>query len=138
MGKNNYIQQFGYTEMYEWTSIPTDGKLLGYFVQFSKRYQDRIEKSYLEDAQIAGVTTICSVLESDNPDYWKNTYMTNNVGDVFMREETLAIGVKCYDQDLELSYMSTRPWKHYVKVLNKEYDASKKYIQRRYRFKKNS
>ena len=123
------IQPFGYTEMYEWTKTPTNQRF-GLFVQFSKRYPDRIEPCHSEDGVLAGVSSICSAVESDNPQQWKYAYMCNSVGDVFMKEETLAVGVKCYDQHNELSYISTRPWKHYVKVPNKYLDTTKKYVPR--------
>ena len=123
------IQPFGYTEMYEWTKTPANQRF-GLFVQFSKRYPDRIELCHSEDGVLAGVSSICSVVESDNPQQWKYAYMCNSVGDVFMKEETLAVGVKCYDQHNELSYISTRPWKHYVKVPNKYLDTTKKYVPR--------
>lgn len=125
----NLIQPFGYTEMYEWVKTPSDERF-GLFVQFSKRYPNMIEPYHAEDAVLAGVSSICSVVESDNPSQWKYAYMCNAVGDTFLREETLAVGVKCYDSHNELSYMSTRPWKHYVKVPNKYLDKSKEYIPR--------
>ena len=123
------IQPFGYTEMYEWARTPSDRRF-GLFVQFNKRYPNMIEPCHSGDGVLAGVSSICSVIESDNPQQWKYAYMCNSVGDVFMKEETLAIGVKCYDQHNELSYISTRPWKHYVKVPNKYLDKEKKYVQR--------
>ena len=123
------IQPFGYTEMYEWTKTPANQRF-GLFVQFSKRYPDRIELCHSKDGVLAGVSSICSAVESDNPQQWKYAYMCNSVGDVFMKEETLAVGVKCYDQHNELSYISTRPWKHYVKVPNKYLDTTKKYVPR--------
>lgn len=123
------IQGFGYTEMYEWVRTPVD-KRFGLFVQFSKRYPEKIEPFHDADAALAGVSTICSAIESDNPPQWKFAYMCNAVGDVFMREETLAVGVKCYDSQKELSYISTRPWKHYVKVPNKYLDTTKQYVPR--------
>ena len=56
------IQPFGYTEMYEWTKTPTNQRF-GLFVQFSKRYPDRIEPCHSEDGVLAGVSSICSAVE---------------------------------------------------------------------------
>lgn len=123
------IQPFGYTEMYEWYQTPVERKF-GLFVQFNKRYPNKIEPYHTEGAQLAGVSSICSVIESDNPKQWKYAYMCNAVGDVYMKEETLAVGIKQYDQHKELAYISTKPWKHYIKVPNKYYDSTKKYVER--------
>ena len=128
MASEKLIQPFGYTEMYEWVKTPE--QRFGLFVQFSKRYPNQIEKYHDEHGVLAGVSTICSVIESDNPQQWKYAYMCNSVGDVYLKEETLAVGVKCYDQHNELSYISTRPWKHYVKVPNKYLDKNLKYVPR--------
>lgn len=126
--EGQYIQPFGYTEMYEWVRAPI--KRFGLFVQFSKRYPNRIEPYHDSNAILAGVSSICAVTESDNPKQWKYAYMCNNVGDVFVKEETLAVGVKCYDQDKEMSYMSTRPWKHYIKIPNEYLDEKRTYVPR--------
>lgn len=126
---NQLIQPFGYTEMYEWVRVPQDWRF-GLFVQFNKRYPNMIEPSHDAGGIICGVSSICSVIESDNPPQWKYSYMCNDVGDTYMKEETLAIGVKCYDEQNEMSYMSTRPWKHYVKVPNAQLDSRRQYIPR--------
>lgn len=123
------IQPIGYTEMYEWSKIPEQNRF-GLFVQFNKHYPDLIEPYHSEDGVLAGVSSICSVVESDNPEQWKYAYMCNAVGDVFVKEETIAVGIKCYDQHNEMSYMSTRPYKHYVKVPNKYLDSSRQYVPR--------
>ena len=125
------IQPFGYSEMYEWSIIPQISQTkLGSFVQFSKHYPDKIELYHDEDGILAGVSTICSVLESDDPDNWPLTYLSDPVGDIYLRKETLAVGIKQYDQNNELSYIQTKPWEHYVKVKSKEFDDSKKYVKR--------
>lgn len=123
------IQSFGFTEMYEWVNIP-QGPRFGLFVQFNKHYPSRIEPYFDKDAVLAGVSTICSTIESDDPAAWKYSYMCNEVGDVFLREETLAVGIKQYDQHKELAYISTQPYKHYVKVPNQHFDSTKQYVPR--------
>ena len=123
------IQPFGYSEMYEWAHTPIEQKY-GLFVQFSSNDPDKIEPSHEYDPVIAGVSTICAVAESDNPSEWKNKWACNEVGDIFMEKETLAVGNKVYDQHLEMAYIQTRPWDHYIKIKNKEFDDSLKYIPR--------
>ena len=39
-------------------------------------------------------------------------------GDNYLKKERLAVGIKQYDQHNEFSYISTRPWEHYVNVIN--------------------
>lgn len=121
------IQNFGYSEMYEWSNV--SNRNFGIFVQFDKRNPNKIEP-YTGDGVLLGVSTICSVLESDDPDNWKYAYIVNEVGDFYLKEETLAVGIKDYDQNEEMSFIKTQPWKHYVKVEVDGYDSSKKYVRR--------
>ena len=129
MENNQLIQPFGYTEMYEWVNVPTPARF-GLFVQFSKHYPNKIEPFFNKDAVLAGVSTICSTAESDNPANWKYAYMSNEVGDVFLKKETLAVGIKQYDQHLEMAYISTRPYEHFVKVPNQHLDPNQQYVPR--------
>ena len=69
-------------------------------------------------------------MESDDPDNWKYAYIVNEVGDFYLKEETLAVGIKDYDQNEEMSFIKTQPWKHYVKVEVDGFDSSKKYVRR--------
>lgn len=121
------IQKFGYTEMYEWSS--PSNKRLGLFVQFDKRHPNKIQP-YTGDGVLVGVSTVCSVKESDNPDNWKSAYLCDEVGDYYLKKETLAVGVKEYDQKEEMAYIKTMPWDHYVKLPSDKYDSSKKFIKR--------
>lgn len=123
----NLIQKFGYTEMYEWSNV-SDNKF-GLFVQFDKRNPNKI-KPYTGDGILVGVSTICSVLESDNPDNWRFAYMTNETGEFYLKKETLAVGIKEYDQNEEISFIRTQPWSHYVKVNTDKFNANQKYIKR--------
>lgn len=125
------VQSFGYTEMYEWNVTPTDpARRLGVFVQFSKRSPDKIEIYDDPTAQITGVTTVCSTITSDDPEAWPLAYKHDEIGDYYVKLERLAVGVKQYDQDLEMSYIKTQPYDHYVKVINPLYDSTRKYIKR--------
>ena len=125
------IQPFGFTEMYEWYVPLTDQeRRLGVFVQFSKRSPDKIEIYDSPDRHLVGVTTVCSTITSDDPASWPFAYKHDAVGDYYVKLERLAVGVKQYDQDLEMSYIKTQPYDHYVKVLNPLYDTERKYVKR--------
>ena len=126
MENDRIIQNFGYTEMYEWVKVPQTK--LGIFVQFSNHYPDKIEPYH--GGVLTGVSTVCSAIESDDPVNWPKAYITDSVGDVYMKEEKLAVGIKQYDQSNEFSYMATRPWSHYVKIENPVYDKNIKYTKR--------
>lgn len=128
--QESLFQKFGFTEMYEWATIPQPANKFGRFVQVSKRYPDKVEPTHDSLTHLIGVSTICSVIESDNPQEWKNTFMFNEVGDFYMKEETLAVGVKQYDQDLEMAYIMTKPWKHHIKIINPKYNKELKYVPR--------
>lgn len=124
----NLIQPFGFSEMYEWVRIPK--QKLGLFVQFSKRYPDMIEPYHDKDGVLVGVSTICSMIDSDDPDEWKYAYACNNVGDIYLKKERLAVGIKQYDQENELSYISTRPYEHFKKIQNPKYNKDLEYAKR--------
>lgn len=123
----NLIQKFGYTEMYEWSNA--SNKKLGLFVQFDKRNPNKIQP-YTGDGVLVGVSTVCSTIESDNPENWRFAYMANEVGDLYLKKETLAVGIKEYDQNEEMSYIRTKPWSHYVKIYTDQFDSNKQYVKR--------
>ena len=124
---DSLIQTFGYTEMYEWSNA--SNKKLGLFVQFDKRNPNKI-KPYTGDGILVGVSTVCSAIESDNPENWRFAYMANEVGDLYLKKETLAVGIKEYDQNEEMSFIKTQPWSHFVKVPTPLYEPDRKYVKR--------
>ena len=124
------IQGFRFIEMYEWEQVPDPQFKLGRFVTFSKTKPNKIVAAQDTDEYIVGVTTVNSVLESDNPDEWKYKNLCNEYGDMYLRKEKLAVGQKVYDQLLEMNYIKTSPWEHYIPIPNKYYDDSKKYVKR--------
>ena len=93
---DSLIQTFGYTEMYEWSNA--SNKKLGLFVQFDKRNPNKI-KPYTGDGVLVGVSTVCSASESDNPENWRFAYMANQASDIYHKKETLAVGIKEYEQN---------------------------------------
>lgn len=123
------IQKFGYSEMYEWMNVPEPEFRLGRFVQFSKEHPGKIERYHNGDF-ILGVSTICSSFESDNPDHWKYAYMCNEYGDMYLQKERLAVGIKQYDQQNELSFIKTQPWEHLIQIENEAFKKDQQYIKR--------
>lgn len=128
MNENN-IQEFGYTEMYEWGQVYDAAKKISKFVTFDEQQPNKIRFAHDND-DILGISTVCAAVVSDDPDEWKYKYLCNEYGDLYLTKERLAVGKKEYDQKLELNYIRTYPWEHYIKVENKYFDKDKKYIKR--------
>lgn len=127
---DDLIQKFGYSEMYEWEELPTNETKLGRFVTFSKNDPSKIVRVNKNNQQVLGVTTVNSVVDSDNPEEWKYKNLCNEYGDLYLRKEKLAVGEKVYDQLNEMNYIRTRPWEHFITIDNKYYDKEKKYVKR--------
>jgi len=123
------IQKFGYTEMYEWANIPEHNNRLGRFVTFDKKQPNKITYAKNDDF-ILGVSTVCAQDTSDDPNEWKYSYLCNEYGDLYLQKEKLAVGTKQYDQYLEMNYIRTYPWEHYIKINNKYLDKEKEYVKR--------
>lgn len=129
MEELNLIQNFGFSEMYEWSD--TSKIALGVFVTFDSSMPNKIiPYGYDNNKEILGITTVNSAIESDNPERWKYAYMCNEVGDIYLKKEKLAVGQKVYDQILELNYIQTKPWEHFIPIENQYYDKNKEYIPR--------
>lgn len=126
--ENEFIQKFGYAEMYEWANPTLVPNRLGIFVQFDKDNPEKIVP--YDNGTMVGVTTINSTIISDNPDQWKHANMCNEVGDLYLKKEKLAVGQKVYDEVLEFNYIITRPWEHFITVKNENYNPELKYIPR--------
>ena len=127
-GDNN-IQKFGYTEMYEWVpNIDLDNRIAR-FVTFDKDYPDRIRLAHDND-NIIGVSTVCALTTSDDPDEWKYSYLCNEFGDLYLKKERLAVGTKVYDQKMEMNYIKTYPWEHFIKIESQYLDKNKEYVKR--------
>jgi hypothetical protein len=129
---DSLIQKFGFSEMYEWENIPAPNNRLARLVCFSKKNPEKIVLYGEEKGanHIVGVTTICSIIDSDNPDEWKYAYLCNEYGDIYLQKERLAVGEKIYDQVNEINYIKTRPWEHFIRIPNKSYDDKKQYVKR--------
>lgn len=126
--EDEFVRQNGYTEMFEWQTIPN--LTYGLFVQFSKNEPEKIEPYWQDDGVLVGVSTVSALCVSNDPEYWHDAFMYNEYGDNFLKKERLAVGIKQYDQHNEFSYISTQPWEHYIKVTNPNYDKHRKYVKR--------
>ena len=130
MNENDFIQKFGYSEMYEWAQIPPQQYRLGRFVTFSAENPDKIVPVSKTTDVVFGVTTVNSVVDSDDPVEWKYKNICNEYGDMYLQKERLAVGTKVYDQVNEINFIRTYPWEHYIPVQNKYFDPEKKYVKR--------
>lgn len=131
MAQDNYINPVGYSEMYEWSDPSGIESPYGLFVTFDyAHHPDKIVPVKSGSSDILGVTTIQAVDTSDDPSNWKYAYMCNEVGDKFLKNDKIAIGVKEYDQVEEFSYIHTRPYNHFVQVPSKVYDPKREYVKR--------
>lgn len=130
MNDNDFIQKFGYSEMYEWDEIPAAQYRLGRFVTFSSKNPDRIVPVSKASDVVFGITTVNSVVDSDNPSEWRYKNICNEYGDMYLTKERLAVGAKVYDQVNEINFIKTYPWEHYVPVQNKYFDEKRQYVKR--------
>jgi hypothetical protein len=124
------IQRFGFSEMYEWDELPEPNCRLGRFVTFSEKNPDKIRLVKGSNENILGISTVNSVIDSDDPAEWKYKNMCNEYGDTYLRKEKLAVGQKVYDQLNEMNYIQTRPWEHFIPIENKYYNKDAQYIPR--------
>jgi hypothetical protein len=123
------LQPFGYSEMYEWEVVP-DQKFAR-FVTFSKNDPSKIVPfGASADDFILGISTINSFCDSDNSPEWHKKYKTNEVGDLLIEKERLAVGTKIYDENMEMSLIKTYPWEHLVLIPSEEYDETQTYKPR--------
>lgn len=129
MENNSFINPVGYSEMYEWSQIPAESPY-GFFVRMNPEHPDKIDLVRSASQDVLGVTSIQASSTSDDPDNWKYAYLCNEVGDKFLKNERIAIGVKVYDQLNEFSYINTRPYDHYVPVPTQNYHPDQKYVKR--------
>ena len=126
---HTFINKFGYSEMYQWTAIPQDVVLFGKVVQFDTQYPYLIRLAQDEN-NIVGITTINSVIDSDNPDHWAYQNVFNEYGDVYLRQTSMAVASKEYDDLNELSYMRTHKQDILEPITNKQYDPTQQYTLR--------
>ena len=124
---NKLIQNFGFCEMYEFSNEVSNK--YGKFVQFDPENPYKIILC-TNPENVIGITSINSVINSDDPELWPSMINRNEYGDAYMKREILSVGQKQYDQINEMPYIETKPWTNFTPLINEEYDETKKYIQR--------
>ena len=121
--------KFGFTEMYEWET-PPERAINGRFVEFSSSTPAKIVLAKNDTSNIIGVTTVCTVCTSDNPDHWQGKNIANEFGDVYVKKKTVVEGHKQYDDKEEMNYIHTSTRMKYVPIIHPMFDEDKKYIMR--------
>lgn len=130
MENNELINKFGYCEMYEWSQIPIDQYRYGRFVEFDENYPDKI-RFVVSGKSIIGVASInYNGTISDDMDHWWLENQFDDYGDILMRNETLAVGIKQYDNNKEMSYIKTQKYEHVIPIKRDIFDKEKKFKKR--------
>ena len=105
---NNIRLNFGFSEMYEWSEIPSEGiSLYGKIVQFDPNCPEKIRLAQNKE-NIVGITTINSVIDSDDPDHWQYQYVFNSYGDIFMIPNQYISCEESYDSELEVKKLDRK------------------------------
>jgi hypothetical protein len=124
------MNKFGYSEMYEWSELFEFNIVpYGRFVSFDNNEPGKIKLANNYD-NIIGVTTINSVITSDDPDEWQGKYLCNEYGDCFLQEKDKAVAVNAYDDINEMPYIATYKDSEVVPVVNDAFDKSRIYKKR--------
>ena len=124
------MNKFGYSEMYEWSELFKFNIVpYGRFVTFDEKEPGKIKLANNNDNPI-GVTTINSVITSDDPEEWQGKYLCNEYGDCFLQERDKAVAVNAYDDVNEMPYIATYKDTEVVPVVNEQFDKSRIYKKR--------
>lgn len=125
------LNEFGYSEMYEWNDVPESDMRLGRFVSFNPVNTSKIELyNSTSNKPLVGITTINAITVSDNPNEWPGKYLMTDVGDLYLTNEVLSVGDRVYDENLEMSFIRTQKWEHLIKIQNPNYIAENEYVKR--------
>lgn len=124
------MNKFGYSEMYEWSELFEFNIVpYGRFVSFDNNEPGKIKLANNDD-NIIGVTTINSVITSDDPNEWQGKYLCNEYGDCFLQKKDKAVAVNAYDDINEMPYIATYKDSEVVPVVNDTFDKSRIYKKR--------
>lgn len=130
MNSSSLTNKFGFSEMYEWSQIPIDKYRYGRFVEFDPDYPDKIRLS-VSGTNVVGVASINAVDNiSDDMDHWWLENQFDEFGDILMKNETLAVGVKKYDNMKEMSYIETQKYDHLIPIKRETFRSDVKYNKR--------
>lgn len=131
MENQDLTNKFGYAEMYEWSTVPIDKYRYGRFVQFDTNFPGKIRPYINDNTPVIGVSSINrNIPISDDTDHWWLENNFDEYGDIYMTNETLAVGIKRYDNNKEMSYIETSKYDHLIPIKNDKYDANKNYVKR--------
>ena len=124
------MNKFGYSEMYEWSELFEFNIVpYGRFVSFDNNEPGKIKLANNYD-NIIGVTTINSVITSDDPNEWQGKYLCNEYGDCFLQKKDKAVAVNAYDDINEMPYVATYKDSEVVPVVNDTFDKLRIYKKR--------
>ena len=121
------MNTFGYSEMYEWSErFKFDIIPYGRFVTFDSDEPGKIRLCNSYDGTI-GVTTINTVITSDNPEEWQGKYLCNEFGDIYLQENESNESItkispvinELYNSELSYKKRSDRPEWIRVNLLGK-------------------
>ena len=124
------ISNVGFSEMYEWSDVPTQSEKFGKFVQFSLEDPGKIEPYHTVNAKVIGITTVEGKVVSDDPDYWKGQFYCNEYGDAYLGKDTIAVGVKKYDHVNEFSFIATEKEEELVPITTEKFDNNAQFVKR--------
>lgn len=115
---------YEWSELFEFNIVP-----YGRFVSFDNNEPGKIKLANNYD-NIIGVTTINSVITSDDPNEWQGKYLCNEYGDCFLQKKDKAVAVNAYDDINEMPYVATYKDSEVVPVVNDTFDKSRIYKKR--------
>jgi len=124
----NYVNKVGYAEMYEWKP-DYYLKYIGRLVDLDSDDPSKIVLAHNTNDPI-GVTSINFLCVSNNPNEWHDKYAKNNMGDTLMNSVEIAYATNEYDQVKEFAFMSTKKANVYMPQESKDFDKTKKYVER--------
>lgn len=132
---DNLINKFGYSEMYEWSELfKFDIVPFGRFVTFDTNSYGKIKLVDDDNDFIVGVTTINSLITSDDPEEWQGKYLCNEFGDILLHEKEYVKAENTYDDVEELPYVKTLKDIKLEPVVNESYNKDLIYKKRSDRY----
>jgi len=132
-----YGELFGISELFEWgeeikidKEHPEDQiQFICKLVQFSEQYPHTVIRAR-NTKNLVGISTINSEIKASNPQEWSGKYLMNEYGDLYLKQEDSAYGVKEYDSVNEFSYISTKQKTLHIPLINSNYDPDREYLPR--------
>lgn len=125
----NFMNKFGYAEMYEWSSMANFG-IYGRFVMFDN--PDNPSKITLAKgfSKVLGVTSVNATTISDDPDNWHKENLSDEFGDVYMKKVTTQYAKSTYDDKEEMQYVNVYDVEEYEPIKHPAWREYMKYKKR--------